>query len=225
MWQHDIVESIKESCREWVKSEPEFFTRKKVLPIYLDRVISVLSSPCFFLGESDSFIDASHVMQGKPCFSISPPFPFPYFVLEYTKKMTGKKEEYQVDCSKRCLVVQEAPAALRGQMDFSVGGFFYFDDYKIWSPTRVFLTGKWDSEQMQSWQSPLIPEEMNEIRPLSEEGIRRTTQELGEEVTVLAAFLEFINCKNVYTETVTPPEQLNKKRIKNKKCPMLEYKI
>lgn len=48
---------------------------------------------------------------------------------------------------------------------------------------------------------------------------------LSWDVPWLASFLMLLNCKNIRTHEILPPEKLNKKRMKNGKLPHYTYKV
>jgi hypothetical protein len=55
--------------------------------------------------------------------------------------------------------------------------------------------------------------------------IKNTSQETnGVFAKFLCAFCTFLSCKNIGTETVNPPEKLNKSRLKKGKLPLFSYK-
>lgn len=50
-------------------------------------------------------------------------------------------------------------------------------------------------------------------------------QDLGNEEVAIVQLFASLNCENVNTETISPPDKLQKKRAKNGKKPLYEYKV
>lgn len=223
MWIHHIYDFIKNLHKQ-------FPTENNTT---LDQLKEICKSPCFYIGESDSLLHNSTLYKERkehPVFTFQPEFPFPSFFLEYTKKLTGTVDgEWQSDSSKRILFISEIPEVFKESYqnaDFIVTGFWYFDKFKEWSASSVIIAGKWNNSVTAAFYSPLIPKKFQEMTTQIVPNLGITeSKEIMEEFVILKAFLEFINCKNVYTETIVPGEKVNKKRIKEHKEPIHEYKI
>ena len=48
---------------------------------------------------------------------------------------------------------------------------------------------------------------------------------MKDEMNVAMVMIDIINCQNIITKNVIPPEKLNRKRIRNGKLPLYSYKI
>lgn len=58
-----------------------------------------------------------------------------------------------------------------------------------------------------------------------EDFLRTCNKEMLSDFAVFSVLNEVLNCQNVVTKDVTPPERLNRKRIRNGKLPLYSYKI
>lgn len=224
MWQHYIHEAVKKLYKKYpIENEITF----------LKELREVFKSPCFYIGEGDTLFYNSTLYKERkehPYFSFQSEFPFPSFFLEYTKKLTGTfTDKYQVDSSKRILFVSTKPELFNKNYDnanFLITGFWYFDKFKEWSPSGIIIAGTWDNSLTYIYPSPFMPLKFQRMAANIEPEFEKIEgKELIQEFSILKAFLEFINCKNVYTETIVPGEKINKKRIKEHKEPIYEYKI
>lgn len=58
-----------------------------------------------------------------------------------------------------------------------------------------------------------------------EDFLRACNKEMLSDFAVFSVLNKVLNCQNVVTKDVTPPERLNRKRIRNGKLPLYSYKI
>ena len=65
----------------------------------------------------------------------------------------------------------------------------------------------------------------NEHPSFTDEQAFQQGKELDDEMSALVTMLSILNCQNVVTKDVLPPEKLNRKRIRNGKLPLYSYKI
>lgn len=74
---------------------------------------------------------------------------------------------------------------------------------------------------------PALHEPYQEVtnRMSIEEKFMTSIIDLGGEVSAVMSLLEALSCINVGTQTLDPPERLNKKRIKNGHEPFVSYKV
>lgn len=241
MWQHEIIESCKER-NAWFKKSFPFWCMSYKCQDFIDvNALSkvLMNASCIYFGKSNAYSNIIKPLLGAEV-GISSELPFDCFLVEY-EKVSGpgeKLEEGKLESSKRAMLVTTTKAAReKGFIDpthylygehFVVNGFFYIDKFKRFEHWPVAISGKANSCQYASWPSQWFSPQYQAFfyeYPPDKEEHDKLVYNLAEELGMLKVMIDFLNCKNVYTETIVPDEMLNRKREKKAKSPMVEYKV
>ena len=213
MWNHEIVEGM--SWYHITKVEEH-----KLEKIHLYAIEDLVKkAPTFFFGE--------HSLALKPTlekyngnYQKLFPFKVPYnaCIFEYKYKDSYEQDVAgwtQEPSTKRAILMANTPIK---QMFYSL---YYTDKTAVWNVCPVRLVS-YESEGWCYGFESIFPS-MDSV--FGEENINHYIQEMKDEMNVAIVMLDILNCQNVVTKDVVPPEKLNRKRIRNGKLPLYTYKI
>ena len=106
----------------------------------------------------------------------------------------------------------------------SVMIFVYFGSFKFWvmQPIRYLINLK----TYNGFQNISIANNFPTASPSTNEEMEKGVKQDITELSILNAVMLLLNCKNIVQveHAHSPKSSLNKKRIRNKKCPTLTYK-
>lgn len=187
---------------------------------------SLRTSAKFHLGEIPGAIDNLLAKQaGAKIFSddLDFPLPFPATFLSFIipREKIPIEEITSYSTRRGVLAVEDKQNGRTLYLQY-----MYYDEGKMWVPSFFGLVHEKDQGEFKI--APVIKNEAiirNTGRNLKEEEIRAAFKSLNSDVSVFNVFLELLTCKNITTETIHIDEKLNRKRIKNGKLPLFEYKV
>ena len=173
----------------------------------------------FYFGDrDDSLIPAVKTLKGKQFF-FPLKMPFVYTIFEYTCNNPDWQniKDFQHHSSKRCSLVFSPPT---GQQFFF--NFNYCDELNRWDMPFVYLV----AEEKNNWAGYHYSLLEPGCHPaVTQDKVTQFGKELDEEISACSTMVNILNCQNVVTKDVIPPEKLNKKRLKHKQTPLYSYKI
>ena len=213
MWNHEIIKGI-----EWYHSTKVWENKLEKLHVYAIENI-VKYAPTFFFGE--------HAEALKPTLekydgNYQKPFPFnvPYnaCIFEYKYKDSREQDSagwVQEPSTKRAILIASTKIK---QIFYSL---YYTDKTSVWNICPVRLVSYGNEDWAFGFES-VFPS-LDSV--FGEERINHYIQEMKDEMNVAMVMIDIINCQNIITKNVIPPEKLNRKRIRNGKLPLYSYKI
>ena len=213
MWNHKILEGI-----EWYKQTK--IEDEKIEKIHLRAIETLIKlSPTFFFGEHSKSLKPLLEKYDK---TYQKPFPFdiPYdacmFEYEYKNSHSTDVAGWtQESSTKRALLIATTKEK---QIFYSL---YYTDNTQVWNICPVRLVSYENEDWGYGFES-IFPS-MDDV--FGEERIDHYIQEMKDEMNVAMVMTDIINCQNVITKDVLPPEKLNQKRIRKGKLPLYSYKI
>lgn len=228
MWQHEIVDSItKQVGYDYAKN-------------HLAYLFSALRhSVCFYFGDDSEGIIPQEFDAGP---SISP-MPFPVVCFEWKAARSGIKNcIFATDVDMLLDAIRQNPNGNYNEAMQNISSLPEWERHATFIYCFVGETTAW-------YPSPVVSiydKPARCVRPLpntffTQEYMIQTycskSSNPVSELNKLCDFtfpntaadffglLDFLNCRNVYTESVIPDERLNRKRVKSGKTPMIEYKV
>lgn len=166
-------------------------------------------------GQCDLFSGEYDKKVGKVIIPGEFKLPFAQTLITYQALPFVQEEgDGRVSCSKRAILIND----IGSHLVFS--NFNYSDDRKSWEmfPLSAHMQHGSAVGHFVSVYGDAIPAEL-----LFADG--EVQQDLMEEITVAATVLDIINCKNVSLSPISPPERLNRSRIKKGKLPLYRYHV
>lgn len=219
MWKHEILEGIMSSDFFWSEVAERTEKANMMHAFCLGLYDLVAQSEVFYFGERDStLLPVANSLKGEGMYL---PFKLPYSstVFEYqhkNSKETDKNGWHQYPSTKRAVIGVSSEEC---QMFFNVN---YMDEWKRWAVCPVYIK----AEKQYNWNAyhySMIPTDSYDF--YTDERAEQQCSELNDEISALVTMLSILNCQNVVTKTVEPPEKLNRKRIRGGKLPLYTYKI
>ena len=217
MWKHEIIDAIN-YMRKLYDSMQHVGVQNCFNDLYPFFLEVAKQAQVFYFGDrDDSLIPAVKTLKGKQFFfPLKTPYACTIFEYKCDNQDTKGMESYQHHSSKRAIVVFTSK---KRQIFFNLN---YSDELKKWELPPVYL----QAEEQGNWLGFHYSFFEPGAHPLiTEEVVRRYNKELDDEVGACATMIDILNCQNVVTKDVLPPEKLNHKRMRNGKLPLYSYKI
>ena len=218
MWKHEIIDCIQKTTKTYSMLERAGLksTYKDIQPTL--QTLAQEAQTFYFGDREDSLIPAVRTLKGQQFF-LPLKMPFECTLFEYTcnKLDESGMKDFQRFSSRRCSLVFTPP---NGKQFFF--NFNYCDELNCWDMPFVYLL----AEEKNNWAGhhySLI--EPGHHPSVTEETILQFGKELNDEVGACATMVNILNCQNVITKDVEPPEKLNRKRKKHRQTPLYSYKI
>lgn len=242
MWQHEIIESLSE-MRKIYKQNGVYTEKQEKWYQWFVKVLK--NAPTLYFGMNEDYSAVYANKMGKSVESWH--FPFNYFLFEYRHGDNGKFDAdwqevsskranlfYVVDTEQSMITESNKQDLIRISNDFGLKkdvsdikffyffSFCYFDKYKKWEPSTICFFASTETKYSKPLICPFFGATWEQF---DSDWIDTSLKEAGTEIGFSAILLDFLNCRNVVTEDVTPPEKLNKSRIRKNKEPLCTYKI
>ena len=207
MWKHEIVEFL------------EAATPEKGIEIWKWLAQCVQTSQAFYFGEAEKLDQEIQKKKGQKYGAyITPPYKSTLYEWTESRKI-GIDPQKSVWSPKRAVLV--LTFLDNTQVSF---GFYYSSDTVYGDRWNVSLVNsvanpgdddiKWNNWAGVDWDV-FGGQEM----------IDTFARETGQDFAMVRIYNDILNCQNVVTKDVIPPEKLNRKRIRNGKLPLYSYKI
>jgi len=242
MYAHQVIEAI----HAQLESLPAIYTTKSYLVSCLRRALELFGIAQQFhapereeLSNNFKHIHGSRVLLDH-CEYVRLPYDVCWF--DYESKVRVKKIPIGKSvCTKTGLMVSQFKQ--NEDLVFEVMPFFYFKDYHKWTiagQIYVASVGKLARENdlfiaiMRKIYGDRVWEgiDKNNILPiplmqaaLDPDLSKLLIDDDAADLAHLAYVLMLLNCKNITTEKIDPPEKLNRKRSYSKKPPLFSYHI
>lgn len=220
MWVQDILKDMKEYRRIIAKEY------NSVNLINLDVIISnIQESTAYFMGMLDNMLKESIEKEIGINMSIQG-CPYDIILLEF-----NMDSEHKIGWSRGAILISTIDRQKEKSSRYQITGFYYNSVDKKWALPMFMLEypPKFENGEQKGVLQLFSDDIVNQCfkhHPLSKE---EQLSRVRSEVTILRhmaqGMLNIINCVNIITKTVVPPEQLNRKRIKRKHEPYVQYKI
>ena len=214
MWKHEIMGDLRGATPTHERTK-EFFKQSASW---------VESAQVFYFGEFEK-IENVYKSKVGTVFDAQFDNPYSFTLFEWSESRKENILPYQTHAPRRAVLMIGDKTQDRQFML----GFWY---------AKVFLQKREITKEMWTWcVSPVIAEarkgEENVLwrswaDSTQESEIREHFDQLCEETNIDFAtsrlYLDILNCQNVVTKDVIPPEKLNRKRIRNGKLPLADRK-
>lgn len=210
MFAHEVIEDLKKH-RNKFKSivEPEFIS---------SAINMIKSSHKFHYTSGDDLVMLSKGNWGKPILFDIDKHLLPYNLMWLDYKNTDKSgaTDGKYFSDKTGMLISKDPDNDR----FAVYFFYHVTTKEIttWSFSVSFNLVRYGDKTF--GVSAVSEKVSKEIREMVEIEARENSREIG----CLNIFLELLNCRNIITENIDPPNRINKKRKKRGKQPLFTYK-
>ncbi len=209
MWKHEIL---------------EYFERapfSKQFPAWKEVAELVMMAETFYFGDVSGIDEIKAKEHGKEL-PLWLDVPYDVTLLEWEQREfhPERKEnpfEQEYEAPKRAILVKSD----RRTQKQTCWSFYYLDSGDVQERLGIKIQGWLTSTLTMHFEPDGIS-----VRPWLIDGINPNEErEINLDVSSAYVFLNVLNCRNIITKTVTPPEKLNRKRIKNKHYPYYSYKV
>ena len=214
MWKHELIEAFSYSYgRQFVMAMNEHQDIHKFLDLLVEQL---RNSEVFYFGKDEDTCNPTVKKEAGKRFTpyMKTPYRSVLYEVETSRKMPLPSGEAGICSTKSAFLVAE----LDGIQACLCFDLLHVDGQLFWSICPVFgLTKKDDPDIIQLTR--LYEYEQEEDNEMGEE------EEFRAALSKATVLNDIINCQNVVTKDVMPPEKLNRKRIRNGKLPLYSYKI
>lgn len=216
MWKHELLPKHSIMC--FANDNPE---KQMCAELYLqaERIRnSIQNAQIFFFGDliRDSLYETRETLTKR--YNYPPLIKMPYNIIgfEYSVKDSFKTEK-MLKSTKRFILVEN-------RQDYNCFlTFSYADEKNKWFVNPFFWVIYKDTEEV--GPASILSDEMQHSSAFSDIYREQLKNDAFFEFTMAELFLDILNCNNVITKDVIPPEKLNRKRVRNGKLPLYSYKI
>ena len=217
MWKNEII--------DYLRGNSPFFPKEEKHKAFFNQISYwVEYAQTFFFGDFEKIENIYKTNEGR-VFNAHFDNPYEYTLFEWTEKNNEYiKPHRKTEPKKAVLLVGN-----RSKGSQYMIGFTY---------AKIIAVKCNTAEEIWTWCiSPIIPiiEEGNEniswytwgdSAPLENDEIEsKIHDEVNIDLATSRLYLDVLNCQNIVTKDVIPPEKLNRKRIRNGKLPLYTYKI
>ena len=210
MWKHEI---LKDNEKTW---RTPAANRTMMLAVHT----MLKESTSFYFGEYANALSIEKNLRGKTI--TMPPPPFASTLIEYRFEELSQKEpsrgttkEQTEISSRRAILYNEVPGIAR-----MVVSFCYMDRLNLWVLHPLYFIDYQKNREKSGiyclWSDP------NLVSLVSN---KSSCKDIKDELDNMAVLLTLLNTRNIVTKLVTPPDRLNKARIKRKQEPLDKYYI
>ena len=218
MWKHEIVEYLRSATPE------KNIERWRLLADWVE------TAHTFYFGEEEQFDDTLKKREGE---KYEPYINTPFYITLYEWSESRKIKIIpgeQIRAPKRAVLVVNYEGGMQASYSFYMAEI---DTSNINQFSQFGITK--NSWAVSLTSSVYLPEE-NRLRwtdwagvdlyeNFGDECVMACIRDAGRDIGMTRLYTEILNCQNIITKEVTPPEKLNRKRIRNGRLPLYSYKI